>query len=121
MRSVILLLAGLLLFGCVAEDTTRNETPVDQTVQNQTQDATATVSPSELAMHNMETDCWVLHNGSVYDISGYVTSHPNYQNVITPYCGLGNGSFDDAFMGKHGSAMVDKLVEEGEPKGELEG
>lgn len=114
MRLIVLLLAGLLLFGCTAEDTSKGGTAANQTTQDMA------VASAELAKHNMESDCWVLHNGSVFDISSYVAQHPNYQNVLVPHCGLSNSSFDDAFMGEHETSKIQQLIEEGELKGELE-
>ncbi len=30
----------------------------------------------QVANHNTQADCWVIYNGAVYDVSGYVNAHP---------------------------------------------
>ncbi len=42
----------------------------------------------EIAKHNKSTDCWIIINGKVYDISGYFGSHPGGNSTMSPTCGI---------------------------------
>jgi hypothetical protein len=41
----------------------------------------------EIARHNTESDCWMIINNKVYNLSGYATAHPGGTQNITSYCG----------------------------------
>lgn len=45
------------------------------------------LSASELVKHNSISDCWLLINGKVYNVTNYLNSHPGGVGTITPYCG----------------------------------
>lgn len=45
-----------------------------------------TLSLTELAKHNNSADCWLLINGSIYDVTSYVGFHPG-GSAMLPYCG----------------------------------
>lgn len=47
----------------------------------------ATLSTSVIAQHNVESDCWLLIDGKVYDLSSYMIAHPGGKAIIIPYCG----------------------------------
>jgi cytochrome b involved in lipid metabolism len=42
---------------------------------------------AEISQHNNQTDCWMLINGKVYDITGYFGKHPGGTNTMTQSCG----------------------------------
>ena len=42
---------------------------------------------SEVAKHNIVSDCWIIVNSKVYNISGYASSHPGGTRNIANYCG----------------------------------
>jgi len=75
----------------------------------------ATISVEGLAEHNLETDCWVVFDGSVYDITDFL---PQHKTTLAEYCGTSE-EFEDAFMGKHNTSKVAVLMEQGVLKGEL--
>jgi len=43
----------------------------------------------EVAKHASPTDCWLVIDGKVYDVTKYVTGseHPAGSEAITPFCG----------------------------------
>lgn len=41
----------------------------------------------EVAKHNRLEDCWMVIEGSVYDITSYVKSHPAPPSVLQRWCG----------------------------------
>lgn len=46
------------------------------------------ISSSSFAKHNKAWDCWVtLHNRKVYNVTGFLDSHPGGGDVILPYAG----------------------------------
>lgn len=68
------------------------------------------VDSEELSMHGSPSDCWVLYEGEVYDVTSYLLQHPGGAGAITPYCGKDDSSFKDAFEGQHGMSKVDFLM-----------
>ncbi len=42
---------------------------------------------SDVAKHNTESDCWVIFNNSVYDITEYVELHDRYMDIRS-WCGI---------------------------------
>lgn len=45
------------------------------------------LNQAQLAAHNTADSCWLLISGKVYDVSGYLTSHPGGADIIIQYCG----------------------------------
>ena len=41
----------------------------------------------EVSKHNAFSNCWVIVNNKVYDVTSYVSSHPGGVMAITNYCG----------------------------------
>lgn len=41
----------------------------------------------EVGRHNSVGDCWLIIDGSVYDVTNYLGVHPGGAYTITPYCG----------------------------------
>jgi cytochrome b involved in lipid metabolism len=41
----------------------------------------------EVAKHNTNTNCWIIVNSKVYNISNYASSHPGGTRNILDYCG----------------------------------
>lgn len=42
----------------------------------------------ELAKHNKSSDCWLLINGKLYNVTNYIGSHPGGANEIIKFCGV---------------------------------
>ncbi len=75
---------------------TNNNIPVKKVVK--------TTTPGQFTMidvstHNTESSCWTAINGSVYDVTAWISAHPGGKRSIIGLCGI-DGS--DAFNGKHG-------------------
>jgi cytochrome b involved in lipid metabolism len=58
------------------------------------------VTATQLAMHSTETDCWVSLNGSVLNLTSFLSEHGGGKSTILPFCG---GDISGAFAGKHGT------------------
>jgi len=46
-----------------------------------------TLNLAEIAKHNNPSDCWLLINNKVYDVTSFLGAHPGGAGTITPYCG----------------------------------
>eukprot|EP00457_Paulinella_chromatophora_P002742 gb/GEZN01002747.1/.p1 GENE.gb/GEZN01002747.1/~~gb/GEZN01002747.1/.p1 ORF type:complete len:526 (-),score=52.68 gb/GEZN01002747.1/:770-2347(-) len=40
------------------------------------------LTPTEVARHNVETDCWVIVEGKVYDVTSFLSSHPGGTKIL---------------------------------------
>jgi len=58
-------------------------------------DAKFTVA--EVAKHNTPTDCWIIVDGKVYDVTGWIANHPGGQKIILGYAGMDATDVYDAF------------------------
>jgi cytochrome b involved in lipid metabolism len=45
--------------------------------------AGGTCTKQEVAMHNKPSDCWVIYEGSYYNVTSYVSKHPGGKSVFT--------------------------------------
>ena len=45
------------------------------------------ITISEVAKHNSKSDCWMIIDGKVYDITNYFGQHPGRDETMMPYCG----------------------------------
>ncbi len=48
---------------------------------------TIVLSSQEIARHSAVSDCWLLIDNKVYDLTSYLTVHPGGIQTISPYCG----------------------------------
>lgn len=42
---------------------------------------------AQVAIHNTQSDCWIIVNGSIYNVSTYIPYHPGGVSRITNDCG----------------------------------
>lgn len=54
---------------------------------------------ADVATHSTQSSCWTAINGTVYDVTNWISQHPGGAEAILGLCGK-DGS--DAFNGKHG-------------------
>lgn len=106
---------ALLLLGCAGQVSPGGNSSSAQ----ESNPMPALLSAADFAEHADNASCWVVYESKVYDITGYLSSHPNYREVLLPHCGNANGSFAGAFEGSHGTEKVEALVQEGTYMGTL--
>lgn len=88
-----------------------------------TQTSTVSLTLSEVAKHNMVGDCWIIVQGSIYNVTQYLSLHPGGSNRITTFCGQdatnaystqgGKGShssFADSELGKLKLGQLNETV-----------
>lgn len=54
----------------------------------------------EVAIHNTEQDCWIIINGTIYNLTKFVNKHPGGKQTILNVAGK-DGS--DVFNSIHGN------------------
>lgn len=67
----------------------------------------------EISKHNKESDCWQIINDVVYDITDYLSQHPDGGEIMIPYCGAdATEAYDTkAGRGKPHSARANQDLE----------
>lgn len=66
-------------------------------------------SGQEVAEHNTASDCWIIMNGKVYDVTPFVNRHPGGASEITEMCGT---DASEDFLGEHsGQKEPEKWLE----------
>ncbi|MFA6016715.1 MAG: cytochrome b5-like heme/steroid binding domain-containing protein [Patescibacteria group bacterium] len=66
---------------------------------------------SEITKHNIDSDCWIIINNSVYQVTEFLSLHPGGASRITPYCGQDATTAFDTKGGKgsHSSTAIQEL------------
>ena len=54
---------------------------------------------TDVKLHSTKASCWTVVNGSVYDVTSWISQHPGGSVVITSMCGVDASS---AFSSQHG-------------------
>jgi len=87
-RHKIFLCEGSSIDGAVNEDCSVSQS---KTVANMSETRKRTpvkvFTREEVARHRSASDCWVIENGSVYDVSRFLDSHPGGAELITRHGG----------------------------------
>lgn len=79
------------------------------------------ISEAVVKRHDNREDCWLIIEGGVYDITGYIPEHPAPDFVLTSWCGMDatEGMRTKGYGRNHSDAAWAKLEEY--RIGELEG
>lgn len=70
-----------------------------------------TLDFAEVSKHNTSSDCWMIVNGKIYNLTKFASSHSGGANTIIPYCGKdGTRAYDTKDgRGPHASGDVNIL------------
>ncbi|MFC1752763.1 cytochrome b5 domain-containing protein [Thermoproteota archaeon] len=103
--AILMIIAMLILVGCAGE-TTEKETetaepipapavpivteiveeseaaPEAQEEPEETEQGMQAYTMSDVAEHDSAEDCWILIDGRLYDLTGYIDSHPEGDEMI---------------------------------------
>ena len=55
--------------------------------QTTTKLTTTKLTLEDVQKHNSPTDCWIIINNKVYDVTKYIELHPAPPSTITVFCG----------------------------------
>ncbi|MCX8196868.1 MAG: hypothetical protein N3G80_00940 [Candidatus Micrarchaeota archaeon] len=143
MIKLLAIFVMLAFFGCAQQETPAKQSTVSSGIEpskaalqteslNKTQpdaqkmqppassEEEKTISAKELSSHSSLEDCWVAYQGTVYDITSFIPTHPNWKNVFSSLCGTSE-KFEAAFVGQHGFSKVDVLLSKAKKVGKLKG
>lgn len=80
------------------------DTPADQGLR--------TITPAEVARHAKINDCWIVHNGRVFDCTEFLYDHPGGEELILQFAGKDVGDvLDDPIQHVHSNSAY-LLMEE---------
>jgi cytochrome b involved in lipid metabolism len=82
------------------------------TTQTSNQNTPSGINLKELANHNSASDCWVVFNNKVYDITNYLSSHPGGISSIAVACG-DSKLFENYLNAQHGSRYDSQMSQVG--------
>jgi cytochrome b involved in lipid metabolism len=87
----------------LAPATTPVTNPDSNTTPNTTTSATQSgVTINTVATHNRNSDCWIIVNNKVYDVTQYIPFHPGGQSRIINNCGTDSTTlFNSSSGGGH--------------------
>lgn len=69
---------GVIIFFLVQKPSSGN------TVTNQVKKV---LTIAEVVNHSQESDCWVIVNNNVYDVTTFIPNHSGGPQAIIPFCG----------------------------------
>ncbi|MDB5224414.1 MAG: uncharacterized protein JWO43_36 [Candidatus Adlerbacteria bacterium] len=108
---IIVILGGLVLWHPSASSTQQVATPATSdpivpitnpaatpTASTTTPATPGTYTLADVAKHPNKTSCWAAINGSVYDLTKWISQHPGGPDRILSICGKDGSS---AFNGQH--------------------
>ena len=122
--AIIVVLVAIIVFSVgnntsIVNTQNTNSTFTNTTTLNQTgTNSSKMISLTELSKHNSETDCWVVYQGKVYDLTSWLPKHPGSAEAIMPYCG--NQGFEEAFKKQHGSSKASLFIQVAKLIGDIE-
>ena len=86
-----ILTAGLVFYQNKKDSSINTTNTVNQNkntdITNLTKTGVTVLDLLEVSKHNNISDCWIIVNNKVYDISGYASAHPGGTRNIADSCG----------------------------------
>lgn len=85
-----ILIAGLVFYQNNSKDNQINSTSqnvLSNKVNQVNPSGTLSLNMQEITKHNKQSDCWMLINGKVYNITSYFGSHPGGNSAMAATCG----------------------------------
>ncbi len=73
--------------------------PITNPEPSSTESTSIALTAEEVATHNTAGDCWTVVDGTVYNLTSYIASHPGGAAALTNLCGKDGSA---AFTAQHG-------------------
>jgi len=89
---VVVILTGYYLMGGQKSTINQQGTTTQPT-------SSVTLTSKEVQKHSQPSDCWIIVENKVYNVTDYLNLHPGGAGRITPYCGQ---DATQAFLTKDG-------------------
>lgn len=105
----VLAVVGILVY---VQSTKAPDLAAPQNTPAQTQETAqpaqgSSYTAADVAKHASAADCWTIINGSVYDLTQWVSRHPGGERAITKLCGTdGSEEFNEQHAGGAQQASV---------------
>lgn len=77
---------AIIIAGLVFYQDSKTNAPVSSSL-SVLADSGIILSSQEIARHSTVSDCWLLINNKVYNLTSYLAAHPGGIQTISPYCG----------------------------------
>lgn len=124
---------AIIIFGAVifvistrAEEPSTNNNPTQSSTENSPQSTSNTTkidsktfTSSQVAEHDTRNDCWTIIDGSVYDITSYISKHPG-GNEIERACGIDGSSLFNERTTQDGEKVGSGSSHSGSAKSQLQ-
>ncbi|KAI8071215.1 hypothetical protein BC940DRAFT_252656, partial [Gongronella butleri] len=73
---------------------------------------TRVYTANEVELHNSAESCWIIYQGQVYDVTGFVADHPGGQDILLTFAGTDITTvLSDATVHTHSASAYDLLDE----------
>jgi cytochrome b involved in lipid metabolism len=84
-----ILTAGLVFYQNNKNTNTNSTTnpKVQNNISKLSNSGVKILETNEVAKHNTISDCWMIINNKVYDVSNYASAHPGGVQSVANYCG----------------------------------
>ncbi len=79
--------SGLFLLINTSSDNSSSNSTISTSTSTKQSSTTSTYTPQQVAEHASENDCWLIIDGSVYDVTKYINKHPGGAQEIVSMCG----------------------------------
>ena len=80
-KSLYLIIASVLII-VIAVIVFKGDKAPDSTQEKEEKAQEAVYTMEEVAKHNTRDDCWMVINGSVYDVTKFIISHPGGPAIL---------------------------------------
>ncbi len=81
---IAIILIALVLVSNKPSSNTTKTTPITTAP---TRGEIASITRSEVAKHNSASDCWIIINKNVYNVTLYLSKHPGGSSEVIKTCG----------------------------------
>lgn len=86
----VAIVVGVAIVSLIFPNSKSNQSAINNPVSGVNSGTTGTnliLSIAELAKHNSASNCWLLINGKIYDVTSFLYQHPGNAGTILPTCG----------------------------------